>query len=233
MKYKLTLVVVALMGFSTFLFLQFYFYRDINGLFINLAAVFLQILIAILLVDYLVERNERAQWKGFEEKLRRRIISLSNFTILEIRGVLGISLNPDTAAGIPDLNSLKVSEALHADTRDKDDDFAIYLQNFSSEQWRSLIKGMRLISSEAERTLLQYFPKLRPRQLELLSEIQEHADLVVLFPEVFPIITKSLKRDTEANDPHSSLVREQLVQRVSCRMKELVRLSDELVKTVS
>ncbi|MCL2438149.1 MAG: hypothetical protein FWE48_01480 [Coriobacteriia bacterium] len=232
MKYKLVLIISALSGFSISLCMHFYFYRNIDGLFINLAAVFLQILIALFLVDYLLDRNERAQWKGFEEKMRRKIVSLSNFTLLEIRGVLGMRLDQKSAARISEISSLKVNEKLYADTRSKEDDFAAYLQAFSSDQWRELNRGVRLISSEAERVLVQYFSKLTPRQLELLSEIQEHADLIVLFPEIFPNFAGDLKRDIAAGEANSIALKEQLVQRTAERMKQLVELTNELIKTV-
>ncbi|MCL2605930.1 MAG: hypothetical protein FWD93_01435 [Coriobacteriia bacterium] len=231
MRYKIVLIVVAIVGFFVCLTLHFYFFHDIDGLLINLAAVFLQILIAILLVDYLLDRDERVRWKGFEEKVQKKIIALANFTILEIRGMLGITFDQGTVTNIPALDSLEINKAIYSEIHGKGQDFTALMHDFTPEQWASLVKGLRLISSEVERTMLLYFSRLNPKQLELLSEMKEKIDLIILFPEVFPDIVGNLRQDTVTEKPNSPLIKEQIVQRTADRMRELLALSAELVKT--
>jgi len=230
MKYKMTLIIVALVGFCTFMGLHLYFYWNLDGLYLNLAAVFLQILIAVLLVDYLLDRNEKAQWKGFEARMQRKVVFLANFTLLEIRSVLGMQFSHETTTDLSALDSLRINQRIYTQMKGCEDEFATILQGFSHEQWTVLIKGMRLISSEIDRTMLLYFSKFEPRQLELLSELQERIDLVVLFPEVFPNTIESFRSDSTAD---TSSTKEQIVQEASEKIKDIIKLTAELVDTVN
>lgn len=203
MKYKIALIVVAVVGFFGCLGLQIFLFHNIDGLFINLAAAFLQILIAVFLVDYLLRADDRAKWAGFEQRVQQRIISLSNFILLEVRSILGINLDHSAIQGLPSLDSKEVNQLMKNNMLQQKNQFKKLLRQFSRDDWAQFSSGMRQISNEVENTMLLYTPKLSPVQLELLSEIKEEIALIVLFPQAFPDAMDSIRQGIDGKTNNS------------------------------
>ena len=246
MKYKIALIAVAIVGFFGCLGLQVFLFHSIDGLFINLAAAFLQILIAVFLVDYLLRADDRAQWAGFEQRVQKRLISLSNFILLEVRSILGIALDHSAIQGLPSLDSKEVNQLMTDGMLQHTKEFKQQLRAFNRDDWAQLSAGMRQISNEVENTMLLYAPKLSPLQLELLSEIKEEIALIVLFPQAFPDAMDSIRQGigNSASTPDSSTANtavnhqaqgdmlDLLCTNTAEKLSRLVRLSADLVDSI-
>ncbi len=179
-------LVLPLFLLSAFLLVLHYRW-DSDGLLINLTTEVIGIVVTVTYVDRIIHWHESERWRGTDMRISCRLKVYINAVISGVR--TGLGFGPDIMdqaeimSGDPvrgHLEVLRVAQhVLEPASRGR-------LNGLDEEGWRRLAGHLQSMWTEAERLLDRFPHRLKPRQVELLLDIQSAISSALVFWITFP-----------------------------------------------
>lgn len=154
----------------------------LGGLWVNLAASFLTIIVTVLYVDRTLEHRDRMRWAGPSKLLSARLGVLSASTITNLRGPLGFRPPRIT---VVDVLAMQREYLSHCQTTIEPGVIAS-LQGLDVAGWKKLADGLQTAYVNVQNDLSLFGNRFNPRELELVMALQNHLLSALLPYETFP-----------------------------------------------
>ena len=158
-----------------------------QGLFINLAASLLGVLITIIYVDRVLQEHDRRVWQKVGKRIRQRADRFGYFTILHVRLALGLGHDVfDRDA----LNSADLQKALAEVVRVTENIIipavSTSLQRIDQVGWKTLVDSLEMIIRHGDRLIELHGQKLGPELLQAILDIQDNASEALTSYSIIP-----------------------------------------------
>lgn len=162
---------------------------DYDSALVNLGTGLVVVMVTVLYVDWVIRRHEAERWSGTDARVTQRIEVFENALISSVRRGLGFSpdiLNLDYPRTIdPEQvhqEILRIAEHVLAPAA------RARVADLDETGWKLLMTSLQSICAEAERILDRFYHRLRPRQVEILLDIQSSIDRALIPWRTFPDI---------------------------------------------
>lgn len=200
-----------------------------DGLFINLGTELLGIVITVAYVDWVLRSHEEHRWLGAERRISASIKVFANRLILGFRVVLGFGpdVMDEDAAISADLERghremLRLAEHVLAPAARS------RLEVLDQEGWKQLDSHLQHMWVEAERILDRFSHRLKPRQMELLLDIQDSLQGARFFWRTFPELAGTRGQELPQTRTPPELLQEQGHDSTARALRNVMGLAGEL-----
>lgn len=163
-------------------FLALHMVLPLGGLFLNLAASFVAIVVTVLYVDRILQRHERLRWEGAATLISGRILATVTGNITNLRVALDFpSIEPRTLDSISIHGQYLayceqvIEPAVHSRVKKLD-----------VAGWKKLARAIQTSYANCENVLTLFSNRLDPKQLQHLVELENALRTAMLPYETFP-----------------------------------------------
>ena len=196
----------------------------LDGLWLNLGASFIAIIVTILYVDRILERHDERRWHRPKKLISHRIMVTVGSNITNIRGALGIA----------PLNALITEpRAMHREYLKYcaaviEPEVASQVGGLDQVGWKRLARAIEACYTNCENVLSLFASTLDPRQLELLIEMQNHLRTAALPYQTFPDLLGVPDNNLPATKSDPRELRDHHAGWAASELKEVLRSCREL-----
>lgn len=156
-----------------------------EGLWMNLGTELIGVLFTVVVVDYLIERHQSAQWRGYKSRGAIRCRILCNAIISSLRSAGGWPVDSISWQFSADEKTIhgKIIEFGQIHIKKHARQLATGL---TIESWNTLQRNFSNASQEIETIIQRFNSQLTPVQLECLDEVSNRLSATRTFPITFP-----------------------------------------------
>jgi len=173
---------IAPLGVGAIALIALHFLVPLGGLWINLSASLITIILTVLYVDRILKHQEATRWASATKLVSGRLSLLAATTITNIRGALNL---PAPQIMVATDNEVQ-QEYLYYCRVGIEPAVLDSVQGLDIEGWKEVSKAIRASYGNAENALALLSARLDPRELELLMDLQNHLRTALLSYETFP-----------------------------------------------
>ena len=196
-----TVKLVAPLIIVSFISIILHIFLNFDGLFINLATEIIGIIITIIYVDKILEKNKCEKWEVVNENLKKEIYKISNALISTLRSTFKLSV--DDLVGYGELYNLnkKTELQMAQDIIDGYDKvirpmLKKYLKNLNSKEWLNIINNYSNLYNACINYQSMYNSISDPKQISCIMNIMHKLSSVInqykTFPDVIAVTDEKL-----------------------------------------
>ena len=183
MNFKLLITLITLPLASIFIVIAFKSPAD--GFWMNLGTELIGVLFTALVVDYLIERHQSAQWKGYKSRGEIRCRTLCNAIISSLRNAGGWSFDM-IGWPLPEDEKVIHQKIIEFGLNHIKPNARTLTENLTIQSWKTLHSNFANTSQEIGFIIQRFGSQLTPAQFEGLDEISTKLSAVTTFPVTFP-----------------------------------------------
>ena len=205
-----------------------------QGLFINLAATFIGILITVFYIDLILRRHEETRWSKVKVRAHERIERMANLSISAFRSAydLGTDIFGDAFLETGDRTEIR-SMVAHAAENILIPMTPTRLNDVNQAEWKRVVQILNVVVQTGDELLKLFGDRIEPEIFSLMVEIQNKAEGILasysLVPEAFGIDDEVfLSSDTRKISAAKRTVR-RIVTKDS---QEFISLAANLLRTL-
>lgn len=180
---KLVLPLVVLSAIA----LMIHHWWDYGGLLVNLATGLVVVVVTVSYVEWVIGRHEAERWRGTEARMRESLDVFINAVVSSVRVGLGFGVE------IMDKGELCTGdlqrahqEVLRVAEHVLGPQAHARVKGLDKAGWKNLATELQSMCSATEHILDKFSHRLRPRQIELLLDIESSIKRALIFWQVFP-----------------------------------------------
>jgi hypothetical protein len=160
---------------------------DYGGALVNVATGLIIVILTVSYVEWVLRRHESEAWGGTDARVRERLDVFVNATISSVRIGLGFSPDVTEVYGSPTLDSDELHRRVLLVSKDiLEPDIHVRMAGLDEAGWGLLMTNLQSVWAESERLLDRFYHRLRPRQVELMLDIQSAIERSMTFWRTFP-----------------------------------------------
>jgi hypothetical protein len=180
-KLVLPLVLLALVSLGA------HFLWDVDGLLVNIATEVLGIVITVAYVDWIVRRHDTDTWRGTDSRVRDRIEIFINGALSGVRSALGFGSDMlvDVTLQAGDVGAAH-REVLRISEHVVEPQALTRIAGMDAKGWKRLVRHLQNTAAAADSLLDRFDSRLRPKQIELLLDIQQQANSALTYYSIVP-----------------------------------------------
>jgi hypothetical protein len=172
-KRSLGLKLVLPLALLSAVVLTIHHWWDYGGALVNLAIGLVIVIFTVSYVDWVLRRHQAEQWGATDARIRQRLEVFVNSLITGVRTGLGFGPDILDRYGQPTTDMSEMHRrVLRASREVLDPQAQAHVTGLDQEGWKRLIAGLQSVWEQADRILSMFSHRLRPRQVELLLDIQ-------------------------------------------------------------
>ncbi len=159
-----------------------------QGIFVNLAATFIGILLTVLYVDYILKQHEKGRWAAAEFLINRRIERFAIVTSTQFRLVFGFksdiydrNINMENPSSRR-LEIIRINENLLLPS------VSNKIQNLNQEDWKKLARQMQITWEMGDKLYEVFGNRLDPLIVSSILSIQDEIESVFNYYRIWPDI---------------------------------------------
>lgn len=205
-----------------------------QGLFINLAATFIGILITVFYVDLILRKHEEARWSNVKIRARERIERMANLTISAFRSAydLGTDIFGESFFETDDRTEIR-SMIAHAAENVLIPMTPTRLNEVNQAEWKKVAQLLNAVVQLGDELINLFGDKIEPEIFSLMVEIQNKAEGMLasysVVPEAFGIDDEVFL----SSDTRTISASKRTTRRVSAKdAQELLSLAANLLRSL-
>ena len=160
-----------------------------DGFFMNLAAGFVGTIVTVGYIDWILKRHEEERWSATDSRISSLLRTLATETITGIRTSFGYGTEifDRRAWASRDIETMRL-DVIRIATRVLSPEADAKIASLDQQQWKFFVTHMQLMSMECGAMLDRFGPRLQPKTMEILLDLQQSLRSAQFFWRVFPDI---------------------------------------------
>ena len=158
-----------------------------DGFFLNLAAGFVGSIVTVGYIDWILKRHEAERWSDTDARISTRLRTLASATITGIRTSFGYGTEifDRRALESGDLEVMR-AEVIRIATHVLSPGADAKIASLDQKQWKPFVTHLQLMSSECGIMLDRFGPRLHPKTMANLLDLQQDLEAAQTFWRMFP-----------------------------------------------
>lgn len=204
-----------------------------QGIFVNLAATFIGILLTVLYVDYILRQHEKGRWAAAESLINRRIERFAIVASTQFRLAFGFKSdiydrnidmeNPSSRR----LEIIRINENLLLPS------VSNKIQNLNQEDWKKLARQMQITWEMGDKLYEVFGNRLDPLIVSSILSIQDEIESVFDYYRIWPDILGVPDEELPVSKKMSSLDSKRAMERIITEhVSKILRLSSSLLRSL-
>lgn len=227
LKTKDRIILISPLLISILLFMTINHYRSYNGLWLNLATEFAGIVVTIIYIEYVIDRNNQKKWKPINENIQEMVLFYTNSLLTSLRSAQGHSeyqfQEDSDAVKNKQKSNLESTQGIIEYYKKivlPNQEYAFL--NLNENEWNTLISDWDEVRSESLNCQKMYNAVLDSKHIEILMYITKSLSWITKFYNVWSDIIPIDSTNINKYGDGTADVRINVIENLQSDMNELI-----------